>query len=654
MPSKLTLVFDQNTLPTADIDTVVLRDGLSGNQLFMRFVTLRVAQYQSTIGSFYAECRGNFRNSFLADYNSLNVYTVEYGGTTDLHITHPNSGHFQQANVSILTDGIVSATVENTADPSEIEVSNIEWIQAGSNQCNEVIARVTTTSLATEITSPVNISGNTNNPFDLTVQRGTFINISGSNADDKTFSQGVITVGKLMEASLSVSVINSPNGSTATATIPQPNEATLEYSINNTDWQSSNSFPSLIPGNYTMYVRDNFGCQVSKPFTVVEFESEGIGVTSPVADLPSKSNSIRFFRQKADSELAIDENVMSCNTPFVKARMDIQKFKNSQEVSIQIRSNYETISVDVKDNLDNDYVIPVQKITSNVGLQDSRDALIYELPDGQAGIYFTSGNKYTYGTSTVSGSYALNGALPGWGRIGNYIAIGNAWYEIVDIGYSEEKSAEVLVINYVYTDPEATIQVGCIYNSQDYEVYEFLVDFSLYQNKYIQLTITETDSKTDYPDVVFKSEIIQTADSFNKHVELTYWNEENSGNILYSTGIKHIINLPLVYSQGYASEDSESDKTDTSAYLIESSVHEGDEFKFGWISKGMFRKLALAVNHDFWEINGVQYVKDGDMESGGVTLTNQYAPLIKGIKQVTHTLLNKQVIAMLLQLRCRT
>ena len=40
----------------------------------------------------------------------------------------------------------------------------------------------------------------------------------------------------------------------------------------------------------------------------------------------------------------------------------------------------------------------------------------------------------------------------------------------------------------------------------------------------------------------------------------------------------------------------------------------------------------LAVNHDFWSVDGVLYVKNSDVEDNNLALTNQYAPVIKGVK----------------------
>lgn len=631
MPSKIILQW--NAVPTNFVYLTLgtTQDGV----LRERFVDQRAASFQVT--NQYAlqfnspqESRGQYRNSFIADFNSLGIFTVEYGGSNQLEITHPNTGYWTMATTDMPVGVVVDSIVE-TADTVPIEITGITY-SAATDKCNKVIASVTTSSLATVVTSPVSIPNNTNNPFTFEYNRGVFISIAGNNAEQETFSQGVITPGRLIESSMSVAVVNAPNGSTATGSIPQPTGIVLEYSIDDVVYQESNTFTNMTPGNYTMYIRDQFLCVASKAFTVTEFESEGVGVTAPLADLPSKLNSIRFYRKKADGEYAIDENTMSCDNPYVNSRFSQQSFLNTDEILTQIRSNYENINVTVSDSLGNDFNLAVQKVTQNVGIQDSRDASIYGLENGQSAIYFTSGNKYVYGSSTVDGTYSLNGALPGWGRLGNFVAIGNGWYEIVNIAYSEEKSAEVLVVDFVHSVVEEIVQVSSIYNAQDYEVYEFLTDFSFFQDRFVQIVIDETDSKGDYPDVQYRSEIIKVAESFKKHVTLEWWNEENSGGILYSTGITHKLHLPIVYSKGISIEEAEADTTDTSAYLIESSVHEGDEFKFSWISKEIWRKVVLAVNHDYWSIDGVMYVKNAEVESNQLSLSNQYAPKITGIK----------------------
>lgn len=50
----------------------------------------------------------------------------------------------------------------------------------------------------------------------------------------------------------------------------------LEYSIDGTNWQASNSFLYLEPGNYSARIRDPYGCTTSFPFTVTAFQFQKI------------------------------------------------------------------------------------------------------------------------------------------------------------------------------------------------------------------------------------------------------------------------------------------------------------------------------------------------------------------------------------------
>jgi len=47
---------------------------------------------------------------------------------------------------------------------------------------------------------------------------------------------------------------------------------TLEYSIDNVNWQSSNEFLNVVPGDYTAYVRDEFGRRINQTFTVSQIQ----------------------------------------------------------------------------------------------------------------------------------------------------------------------------------------------------------------------------------------------------------------------------------------------------------------------------------------------------------------------------------------------
>jgi len=70
------------------------------------------------------------------------------------------------------------------------------------------------------------------------------------------------------------------SGGLGTLTVTSPTGAGLEYSINNTTWQSSNIFTGLTNNSYTVYVRNANGCVSS---TTVQVNCSTCGCTASIA-----------------------------------------------------------------------------------------------------------------------------------------------------------------------------------------------------------------------------------------------------------------------------------------------------------------------------------------------------------------------------------
>ena len=96
--------------------------------------------------------------------------------------------------------------------------------------------------------------------------------------------------------------------------------SSMAYSLNGTDWQTSNIFAKLIAGTYTAWVRNGNGCIVSQQFVILNSLAGVVNVsatkaanciTSPV-DIPVKAkdfNGIASFT----IQLAFDPSIMAFN-----------------------------------------------------------------------------------------------------------------------------------------------------------------------------------------------------------------------------------------------------------------------------------------------------------------------------------------------------
>jgi hypothetical protein len=196
---------------------------------------------------------------------------------------------------------------------------------------------------------------------------------------------------------------------------------TYEYSLNNVDFQTSNIFTSVLPGMYTAYIRDNFGCTISQ-----EFEVTLEGIRPPVYRLIPKSNSFGWFELQAA--------VNDCTNPYNGSNAKPNDYKPlrfynpkyfqpwclTDSPITQFRSNYDTLTarlINVVTELE-EKTMTIVKQSNNIGLRQIMDAKLYDRGSGQTGIYFTTGNIYDTDGTTVIDTHALNGLLPEWARVG--------------------------------------------------------------------------------------------------------------------------------------------------------------------------------------------------------------------------------------------
>lgn len=563
----------------------------------------------------------NFRIAFNLDYNFSDQYLVTYTtgeyfsgiGTVTIEALYDNAVFVKGS-----TPSYINVTIVNQAFVIPIEITNVEFSQA-INKCGSIKVNVTTSVLATKISSPVVINNNINNPFSFDILRGQTIDLLVENANGKKASKSIVLPSLLNAADFSFQINSSPNGATVIVNSTNLTGLSIQYSLNNQNWQSSNVFGGLATGDFTLYVKDQFGCSFSKIFSVNEF-----GIQDPYFFI-SKSNSIRYAERIIwgdSSNYKTDENTLSCEVDVLLPKKETQLFQSTDLVPTQFLSNYSNIVAKVIKSDLSEVNIPINKMTNNIGIKDKRDARKYNFGSGKTGIYFISGNKYDYNTGAVNDTYSLNGLLPEWAVIGNYIIISNAWFKIEDIFFDENKNADVIVFSQNYSGSETSIIVGSIFNRFEYEVYEFKVDMSNYVNQKISVKLINSDPY--FPTRTYLSEQIWCKVKHERTLEIKYKNKSNT-DIFYSTGIEFILRIPYLNIKGKPDEDSETHKTDTNVILLNADLYEADEFVFQPVTKELWRKIMIALSHGIVSIDGVGYVKNGNFNTEGpLNDTNWY------------------------------
>lgn len=598
----------------------------AGISFYQTFKEIRAAAMETQIPSFspedgihpdryFGHVSTFYKNALAADSNTDARYTIT-------SVSGPINSGIGTVTITANNPNAVFVMVSNTTY-AEILITNEEVVPVfaipsiglipGSIPCVNIKIQATTDELATEVISPFSLVGNTENPLIFERLRGETFMLTLKNAEGSVVNRQITTPGLLDPSKFSLSINASPNGSTVIVSNDNPMGLVCWYSLNNTTFQVETTFSGLLPGSFTLYIRDQFACVKTK-----EFEINEMGIYSPSFYI-SKSNSFRFANRVVWGDSAnykTDENTLSCEVDVnEKSRWkEVQQFQSADVITTQFKSNYSSNVATVKKEGSADQNIPVIKKTNNIGIKEKMDARQYNIGDGKTGIYFLSGNKYDFDTNAILGVYSLNGSTPEFAAAGNYIQIGSAWFFIDAVIFDETKNADVIVFQNLYQGPEINVVVGSVFNREQFEVYEFTIDMVNYIDERFTVEILNSDPK--FQTVHHVSEEIWVKVKHEDVLEIRYKNPNNT-DIFYSTGIENVIRIPYTVIKGKDENESEVYKTDSNAVLLNANIYETEEFLFEPVTKEIWRKMKQALSHENVMINGIGYVKSGDFSTEG-------------------------------------
>jgi hypothetical protein len=173
--------------------------------------------------------------------------------------------------------GCISAmavTVAATAGPSLTATST-------ASSCNVNDGTITATASGGTAPYTYSLDGITytgSNIFTGLAPGNYTVYVKDNNNCIKTTTVSVLNASglTLTVSSINASCNNNSGSITATAT---GNAPPLQYSLDGITYQGSNVFTGLTAGNYTVYVRDNNNCIVTKPATVLAVSGPSLSVT---------------------------------------------------------------------------------------------------------------------------------------------------------------------------------------------------------------------------------------------------------------------------------------------------------------------------------------------------------------------------------------
>lgn len=590
------------------------------------FVLVRNSNFKVTAASTLTQSQINYVQAFLADYNSSGNFTAKLVGNDTVEVTHKNENFFVTGDVIQSTDNKFAITIVNAPDVLPLSFVSTTVTQSDVSACTQAKITVEMSELADEVTQPTQFAVTTN-PFSfewfkgqnfvLTVKKGT-----------QTVSRS-ITMPKLLAASnIVVDQLVTPNGTKVTVNLNF--DTGLTYSLDDVNFQTSNIFSGILPGNYTVYVKDEFGCKVSKDFEVLALENQ-IAVVEP-KHLFSQSLSFHF----AVSETIDDRNTFAWDFNTLSKDCFTHKVFKDEVFIIQFRSSYQNNAAFLRTDL-GDLPLFIEKVATNIGLKDARDAQIFPISNNKSGIFFTVGNVYDFDTLQPTDVHALNGLLPSFAKVGNFVELSGNWFLIEEVIRDDEKDAFVIVIN-IKTESQQSVIVRSIWNNDDMDVFQITVPFA---NATLFNQIKVELRNPGFPDVDYYSQLIETINDADGLNTLVYSNSTNT-DIMYSTGIVNNIRLPFYISNTYESDDEvEVNKSDDGVTEFAQSSYDLYTFLFSNLPLQIAIKLKYALMHDRKQINGRFVSLNGKPEIARVGNTENYDLTVK--LYISDAVFNKQI-----------
>jgi hypothetical protein len=613
--AQLTLTF--NLIPPIFF---VVKFNYNGVQYSEQALTTRYGPGYFTVGATNAETTQNLFNALQADYggsaavnfaiNSM-IITVEanlygFGGfeyTGDIYNEELEPVLFYNEIAEVQPNPVY-------------QLLSHSFSAASSDQNNKVkVALTTENGTAPELfyVAGESISG-VSSPFDINRQSLTTALRNCYGIDSTPAQTQDYNIPMVKKYSIIANVLIEISGATVTiekTAIGTGVEATpFQYSLDGVNYDSSPIFSGILSGNYTAYMTDGYNGLYTYDFEVPTLDA---AKPAPYFDIP-RANPLRFVNAAAATYKTFDNTLFNdMIIPNIEKKFFRQPFQLTDTPKTQIKTNYENLSIEVKDcsGVVVDTITPTLKI-QNVGLKDMRDCYVKEGGEGYTNILFFQGNIYDPDTEAIIDEYFEgSGRLPSFCQVGMRVQIDspnlNGIFEVIGIVYDNTALAWACVIEGDYPfDADNGICLS-VYNNEIFNIYEFTLTAPFAGQ--FSLESTATDEYPGYTSKMWKSEPV-LFDTFENVINIRYWADDNQAGIDYRSLIVFDLCIPGRLTFANPGGEDETFEDDNGNSQLQKSVYiRNFELETNPIPGWMAEKIVIATGHPHIEVNGVEMVR---------------------------------------------
>ena len=441
-------------------------------------------------------------------------------------------------------------------------------------------------------------------PFSVLLPRGVLAVIEVRDTTGLLINvRKLIPPAKIIASNISVDVQNFSSGATLTVSVDTfiTNEP-LEYALNApSGWQTSNIFTGQLADTYTIYVKDAYGCETASDPVVVD------GVTSITETklVISEINALRFAILQ-DGAKKNHKNTISCGEVKQISYPFVHKYLQTDLITTQFKANAQYLSAFTLDKDGNMNAQTLNQMTANIGNKARSTCTMFSLGNGRSAIYFGLVDMLDYDTGAFVEEADFGFALPEWADTkGDPVFIDGIGELIIDaISYSDDYDAFVIEFTYNYSGAPVQKDLKAIYNLQPYEVYEFTLDMNAEPTEFY--VIIEAGIDSNNIDYTYVSEKVKRTTDSDSLLEIIYYNDVNVGDMVYQTGIQHLLRLDG-YWDYIGEQKTEGYDGDSEYYVTDNTIYDSQKFSFPRLSSEMAAKMRLVVAHNYLKINGLFY-----------------------------------------------
>lgn len=396
---------------------------------------------------------------------------------------------------------------------------------------------------------------------------------------------------------------------------PVANTGPLEYALTDlgessgSGYQASNSFSGVLVGQYLLWIKDKYDCEISKIIEVRELEQNGANEVVPFFLIP-EANSL-IFSEKVDFGGGIRKNYFNTSTrnerSIGKRHQITQSFFADHEIPTRFLSSYPWHIATITNCDGSKKNLSIATVQNNLGAKEKIDCKLFNV-NGMTGVYFEGGNKYEPDTDTVIGASEIDGSTPDWAITGQLVFLDGIGGKYITGEGRDDTRGYYFTVDGSTTD-DIDSKVKTTFNKHPYNLF----DFFIFMGDITNTAKVEIQYGYGFDKIVGThiSEVIERVEDDSEWHLVRWGDEKNKGDMVYQSFPQPFLLLKGKLDTRYPNS-SDTSRGDSKTYSLDQESFLSFYFKTGKVSRNLANKLTIASGTGFFEIDNIRLVKTNE------------------------------------------